>query len=118
MTALVSFPLSLEAQARLAARETAVTCARAILRSPAPHTKDTIREACHALMTWGDQWDWAEAYPVLRALDLPPVKVTPVAVTPPPYSAGTGLIRRALVDCVGLAVIVVVAVAVYLARGA
>lgn len=34
-------------------------------------------------------------------------KVT--VITPPPYSAGTGTIRAALVDCAGLAVIVGVA---------
>jgi hypothetical protein len=107
MTALLSFPLTPDMQARLAARETAVTFARAILRSAAPHAKDDVRLACDTLMTYGDQWDWAEAYPVLRALD-----ARPVAVERPVYSQGTGTIRRALVDCAGLAVILGVAVAV------
>jgi hypothetical protein len=118
MTAIHAFPLTPDMQARLAARDTAVTHARTILRSPAPHAKDDVRLACHTLMTFGDQWDWAEAYPVLRALDAPPAVVAPVAVAPPAYSAGTGTIRRALVDLAGLAVIVGVALAVYLARGA
>lgn len=113
-----AFPLTPDMQARLTARETAVTCARTILRSPAPHAKEDVRLACHTMMTFGDQWDWAEAYPVLRALDAKPATVAPVSVTPPPYSEGTGMIRRALVDCAGLAVIVGVALAVYLVGGA
>ena len=104
---LTAFPLTEIMQARLAARETAVICARAILRSPAPHDREDVRLACHTMMTCGDANDWADAYPVLRALDLPPV-----AVTRPPYSAGTGLIRAALVDCAGLAVIGLLALAV------
>jgi hypothetical protein len=90
MTAAIAFPLSPDMRARLDARQTAVDCARAILRSPAPHTDATIREACHAMMTYGDQWDWAEAYPILKAMD----KRAPV--DRPPFSAGTGQIRAAL----------------------
>lgn len=97
---LTAFPLTPEALARLAARDTALSCSRTILRSPAPHDKETIREACHAMMTWGAPEDWAEAYPVLRALDLPPVHVAPVAVT---RNSGTGLIREGLRDSVILA---------------
>lgn len=80
-------------------RDDIVTAARAILRSPAPHDRETIREACHALMTWGNAMDWSEAYPVLRALDLPPMNVAPVAVKPP-YSANVIRIRDVLIGSV------------------
>jgi hypothetical protein len=97
MTAVTAFPLCADMQARLAARETAVTCSRAILRSAAPHDREDVRLACHTLMTYGDHWDWAEAYPVLRALDAKPVQVKPVAIDRPPYSQGHGTIRRLIV---------------------
>jgi hypothetical protein len=103
MTAVTAFPLCAEMQARLAARETAVTCSRAILRSAAQHDREDVRLACHTLMTYGEGWDWAEAYPVLRALDAKPVQVKPVAIDRPPYSQGHGTIRRLIV---GTAVLV------------
>lgn len=77
-----------------------VTAARAILRSPAPHDRETIREACHAMMTWGNAVDWSEAYPVLRALDLP--KPATVQL---PYSASVDVIRAVL--CAMIAVPIV-----------
>jgi hypothetical protein len=88
MTA-VAFPLSPAMQSRLTAREDAVTYSRAILRSAAPHDPQDVRLACHTLMTYGSQWDWVEAYHVLRAMDTP--------VDQPPYSHGPGTIRRALI---------------------
>lgn len=117
MTAIVSFPLPPAAQARLAARDDAVLAAREILRSEAPHTRATIRDACHALMTYGDQWDWVEAYNVLRSIDQPSINHRST-IDRPPYSAGTGMIRAELVDIAGLLVIVAVALMVYLAGGA
>jgi hypothetical protein len=65
-------------------RDPIITAARAILRSHATHDSEIIREACDALMTWGDALDWSEGYHVKRAL---PVEC-------PPYSPGTGSIRK------------------------
>lgn len=73
MTALATFPLTAEMRARLAARETAVSLSRTILRGQDRHAPDDLRLACHTLMTYGDSFDWVEAYQVLRAMDAPRV---------------------------------------------
>ena len=91
--------------ARLAAQDEALDAARAILRSKAPHTRATIRDACHVVMTFGDAWDWMDGYHILQAMRAP--------VAPPPMSPQPRLIRAALVDCAGLAVIAGIALAVY-----
>ena len=72
MTAVSTFPMTQEMRARLAARESALAMSRTILRGKGRHAADDLRLACHTLMTYGDHWDWVEAYQVLRALDAPP----------------------------------------------
>lgn len=71
MTAVAAFPMTLEMRARLAARESAVAMSRTILRGADRHDPADLRLACETLMTYGDHWDWAGAYQVLRALDAP-----------------------------------------------
>jgi hypothetical protein len=95
-----AFPITPDMRARLDAREDAVTAARAILRSQAQHLPDDIRLACETLMTWGDGFDWADAYHVLRALDVKPVKR-------PQYSPQVGAIRDGLLF-LGFAVAVLI----------
>ena len=102
-----AFPLTPEMRDRLDAREDVVTAARAILRSKARHTPANIRWACNALMTYGDCWDWIDAYHVLRALNAKPVRPT----IDRPHA---GLIRGWLVDCAGFAVISAAALMVYM----
>jgi hypothetical protein len=101
MTAIAHFPMTPTMRARLNACDDAVTYARAILRSEAPHASDDIRLACRTLMTWGNEWDWLDAYHVLRALDAPAPMVTPEPDDPPAWT-----IRDELTAYAGLAVIV------------
>lgn len=109
MTA-IAFPMTDDMRARLDARAEPVEAARALIRSEALHTADDIRDACHALMTYGNHWDWAEAYHVLRALDARRAEIQAEAAA----HAKRGTIRAALVDIAGLLVIVAVAYAAYL----
>jgi hypothetical protein len=73
--------------ANLDAEVEAVSAARAILRSHAPHTVGTIRMACATLQTLGDGTDWIEAREMLRA----------IAATKPRYSRDVTLARDVLI---------------------
>ncbi len=86
MNAVHAFPLTPEMEARRARAEI-VAAAYAILESNLPHDRATLREAAIQLMTWGDETDWTEGYRVMRLLS---------PLEPPPYSAGTGMIRTVL----------------------
>lgn len=88
----------------LDAQVEAVCAARAILRSELPHKVSDIRLACITMQRFGDGLDYVEARHMLQALR--PVK--------PPYSPQVSLIRAAMVDCAGLAVIAALAASVYL----
>ncbi len=83
--------------AHLDAQVRAVEFARAILRSEAPHTVGSIREACNALMTYGDGLDCVEARHMLAALDKRKTAIKrDVPIQRPPYSQGHGTIRAIL----------------------
>ena len=91
-------------------RTDAVLCARQIIRSSAPHDDETLRLACSTLQTFGDSLDWVDAHHVLTAIRRREKTRAEVA-------GRRGTIRSALLDCVGLAVILAAALAVYLAGG-
>lgn len=100
-----------EAEAR---RAEIVAAARAVLRSAARHDDAILTEACVALQTYGDATDWLQADAMLLAIRLRARRLEHEAAE---AKARKGTIRAGLVDCAGLAVIVAVAVAVYLAGG-
>jgi hypothetical protein len=93
MTAVIPFPLTVEMHARKAAEANALIFARAVLRSADALSDETVRGAAYTLMQSNEIADWNEGYHMMRALDAPPVP----RADPPPYSAGHGTIRRALV---------------------
>jgi hypothetical protein len=106
-----AFMAQREAEAR---RIEAITAARAVLRSAANHDDAILIEACSALQTWGDGTDWLEADAMLMAIR---IRARRRAADAAKAEATRGTIRAALVDCAGLAVIVALALAVYLVGG-
>jgi hypothetical protein len=93
MTAVIPFPLTADMRARKAAEANARIFARAVLRSADVLSDETVRGAAYTLMQSDEIADWNEGYHMMRALDAPPVPRADL----PPYSAGHGMIRRALV---------------------
>lgn len=89
-----------------------VAAARAVLRSAARHDDAILIEACTALQAWGDGTDWLQADAMLLAIRIRARRRTQDASK---TAAQKITIRAALVDCVGLAVIIATALAVYLA---
>ncbi len=87
-----------------------VAAARAVLRSAANHSDDILTEACDALQRWGDPTDWLEADAMLLAIRLRAHGRAHEAAEVAPRN---GLIRGALVDIAGLAVLAAFATAVY-----
>jgi hypothetical protein len=108
-----AFVAQREAEAR---RAEIVAAAQAVLRSAVRHDDAVLTEACTALQTWGDGTDWLQADAMLLAIRLRARRQAQDAAKAAALAkARKGTVRRALVDCAGLAVILAVACAAYLA---